>query len=215
MRIALFIAALFISAVTNAQSAFSLRFFGLTIHPMGDQTSKLQPYRIDENAYFVANFGAYASIDKYFWFDRIAITFMQGAFMDCSGGKAGFTHFGLRALAWERGGHRFLIGAGPLFYYRESWNRFSDYTTSGFFRDYTSVNFGDVQYKLLPGVEIAWHWKISEHIDLNVGITPGGPVAIPISAGVTWWPKRIAKKEIAGKFFIRKKRKTEGPGASG
>jgi hypothetical protein len=193
-----------------SQNSFSLRYFGLTVHPFGDQTASLQPYKLDKNAFVVANFGAFASVDHYVWHDIVAVTFMQAAFTDCSGGLAGFTHIGVRALILERKKHRLLFGLGPLFYYREDWNRFEIYEDAGFFNRYHSRNLGDIQYKIFPvGMEFAWHYEICKNLDFNFGFTPGLPVALSFSAGISWWPKRFETKEHPVRLVVPKKKKGE------
>lgn len=191
-----------------SQTDFSLRYFGLTIHPNGDQTAKIQPHKLDRHAYAVANFGAFVSADHYFLYDQLAFTLMQGIFTDCSGGIAGFSHFGIRGLLLEKGKHRLLAGIGPMLYYRRDWNRFSEYEDSGFFHRYHSRNFGDLQYKVFwVAGEFDWQWEISDHFDFNAGFTPGFPLAMSFSAGLTWWPQRFTKKIEQPKIYFRFRRK--------
>ncbi|MBI3510530.1 MAG: hypothetical protein HY064_07690 [Bacteroidetes bacterium] len=203
----------FLTTVLHSQTCVSLRYFGLTMHPMGDNTASIQPYRLDDRAVFVANFGGFASVDHYFFYDQLAITVMQGIFTDCSGGPAGFTHIGIRGLLLDKGKHRILLGIGPMLYYRRDWNRFSEYHDTGFFSKYHSHTFGDVQYKIFPlGGEFAWHWEFSDHFDLNAGFTPGFPLALSFSAGLTWWPQRFATKYTQPKIHLRKKKKSKDQG---
>lgn len=208
MKKILILASVFIFHFANAQNAFSLRYFGLTVHPFGDQTASLQPYKFDKNAIVVGNFGAFASVDHYIKKDYIAITFMQAGFSDCSGGWAGFTHLGLRARLLDKGKHRLVLGFGPIFYYREDWSRFESYEDAGTFRRYQSSRFGDVQYRIFwPGFEFAYHYEFSKHFDLNAGFTPGFPFACTFSAGITWWPKRFYAKAEKVKVVLFKKKK--------
>lgn len=208
MKKLLVIASVLVSPFAFTQNCFSLRYFGLTVHPFGDQTAALQPYKLDKNAIVVANFGAFASVDHYIKKDYIAITVMQAAFTDCSGGWGGFTHIGLRARLLDEKRHRLVLGIGPMFYYREDWNRFDAYHDSGYFRRYHSSHIGNVQYKIFPvGFEFAYHYELSEHFDLNAGFTPGLPLACSFSAGLTWWPKRFEAKAEKVKVVLFKKKK--------
>lgn len=189
-----------------AQNAFTVRYFGLTVHPFGDQTASIQPYKLDKQARFVANFGGFASFDHYVYKDLLCVTAMQGLFTDCAGGLGGFTHIGIRALVYERKKHRFMLGLGPMIYYREDWNRFEEYDDKGSFNRYHSRNFGDIQWRIFPiAGEFAWHWQVSDHLDVNTGFTPGLPLAMSLSVGVTWWPKRIEKQESEIKIYVPKK----------
>lgn len=191
----------------HAQNSFSLRYFGLTIHPFGDQTSQLQPYKLDQKAYVVANFGGFAVYDHYLFYDQIAITGMQGFFTDCSAGFAGYTHIGIRGLLLEKGKHRLMADIGPVLYYRRDWNRFPEYVDGGVFHRYHSKNFGDLQYKLfLIAGEFSWNWQLSEELDFNAGFTPGLPLALAFSAGITWWPKRFETKFVQPRIYLRKKK---------
>ncbi|HEU4718631.1 MAG TPA: hypothetical protein VFU15_12390, partial [Bacteroidia bacterium] len=75
------------------------------------------------------------------------------------------------------------------------WNRFSDYYDSGFFHRYHSQHLGDIQYKVFwYAFELAWQWQLTEKLDFNFGFTPGIPLAMSFSAGLTYWPHRFEKK---------------------
>lgn len=191
----------------HSQTDFSLRYFGLTVHPFGDQTAQLQPYKLDKHAYVVANFGGFVSVDHYIFYDQIAVTGMQGIFADCSGGIAGFSHIGISGLIVDKGKHRLMVDIGPMIYYRRDWNRFPEYEDAGVFHRYKSRTFGALQYKIFwVAGEFSWHWQLSEHLDFNLGFTPGLPLAMSISAGVSWWPKRFEVKYVQPKIYFRRKK---------
>ena len=206
-KLLLFVFAVMSTSVV-AQTAFSFRYFGLTIHPFGDQTAAIQPYKLDKNARFVANFGGFVSIDHYIYKDLLCITAMQAGFTDCSAGWAGFSHIGIRALVIDKGKHRLLLGAGPMIYYREDWNRFEEYTDKGGFNRYHSRNIGDVQWRIFPiAGEFAYHYQMTDHLDFNAGWTPGLPLALCFSAGITWWPKRVESQPTEMKVYKPRKSK--------
>jgi hypothetical protein len=202
---------IFISSVLASQNCVSLRYFGLTIHPGGDQTAQLQPYKLDKHAIVVANFGGFILVDHYIKKDQVALTLMQGCFTDCSGGFGGFTHIGIRFRLIDKGKHRILLGIGPMLYYRRDWNRFgSEYHDSGFFRRYSSSHFGEFQYKIFPiAGEFAYHYEFSKHFDFNFGFTPGLPLAVSFSAGITYWPQRFTEKAPIIRVHLRKKKKKD------
>jgi hypothetical protein len=203
-----FLAFVLFSSAVFSQNSFSLRYFGITIHPFGDQTAAVQPYKLDKHAIVVANFGGFFVFDHYLKKDYIAISFMQGVFTDCSGGPGGFTHIGIRARLIDKGKHRLVFGAGPMLYYRRDWNRFDIYHDSGYFHRYHSSHAGDIQYKIFPvGFEFAYHYEISDHFDFNAGFTPGLPLACSFSAGLTWWPERFREKGKVIKVILNKKKK--------
>lgn len=191
-----------------AQTCVTLRYFGLTIHPSGDQTASLQPYKLDKHAIVVSNFGGFLLVDHYIKRDQVAVTLMQGCFTDCSGGFGGFTHVGLRFRLIDKGRNRILLGIGPMLYYRQDWNRFSEYHDSGFFHRYHSNQFGNIQYKIFPlAGEFAYHLELSKHFDFNFGFTPGFPLALSFSAGLSWWPERFTEKAPIVKVYLKKRKK--------
>lgn len=180
----------------SAQSNVSLKYFGLTMHPFGDKTAYLQPYKLDNNARFVLNFGGFASYEKYLWEEIISVKAMQGVFTDCSGGMAGVTHLGLR-ISGEKGRHRLGIGLGPTFFYREDWNRFEGYTDSGFMKRANNRWLGPLQYKFFwYGVEIEYDYRLGNRTDLSVGFTPGFPFVFTWSVGAKYWLSKGPVKAV-------------------
>jgi hypothetical protein len=177
-----------------AQSNVSLKYFGLTMHPFGDQTAYLQPYKLDDNARFVLNFGGFGSYEKYVWEEIISVKAMQGVFTDCSAGLAGITHLGLR-VSGEKGRHRLGIGIGPTLFYREDWNRFDGYKDSGFLRRTDHKWLGPIQYKFFwYGLEMEYDYRLGKRTDLSVGFTPGFPFVFTWSVGAKYWINKDFKK---------------------
>lgn len=173
----------------RAQDVVTLKYFGLTIHPFGDRTAALQPYKLDKKARFVMNFGGFAGYEHYVWRDLVSVKAIQGVFSDCSGGLAGISHIGVRGLLADNEKHRLMVGAGPAIMYRDSWARFGErYTPSGFFNNYHSRNLGDIQWKFFPLVmEFEYDYRVGEKTDLSVSFTPGLPMALTFSVGVKYW----------------------------
>ncbi|MFN3916992.1 MAG: hypothetical protein ACK4K0_04545 [Flavobacteriales bacterium] len=173
---------------TSAQSNVSVKYFGLTVHPFGDYSANLQPYKLDKNAYFVANFGGYASYERFVWIDMLSVKLKQGIFTDCSAGMMGVSHLGVQMNLLQKNKHKLSFGIGPTLIYRESWTRFSEYEESGFWHKYDSPRLGLIQYKMiLYGCEFEYDYTISEKTDLSVGFTPGFPFAFTFSFGVKHW----------------------------
>lgn len=188
MRILSFILLISIACFhARAQSNVSLKYFGLTMHPFGDETAYLQPYKLDNQARFVLNFGGFASYEKYVWKEIVSVKAMQGVFTDCSGGMAGVTHIGLR-INGEKDRHRLGIGLGPTLFYREDWNRFEGYTDSGFMSRTNNQWLGPLQYKFFwYGLEIEYDYRLGDRTDLSVGFTPGFPFVFTWSVGAKYW----------------------------
>lgn len=189
----------------QSQSNWSLKYFGLTIHPFGDASAEIQPYKLDENAFFVLNFGGYAGYEKFIWNDFISIKFKQGLFTDCSAGWMGVSHIGLQMKLLEGGKHRLSFGAGPTLIYRESWTRFDFYEKNPFWNYHTSNRLGEVQWRtILYGCEFVYDYRIGEKLELSTGFTPGFPMAFTFSFGVKYWISRDYEQKY---LLARPKRK--------
>jgi hypothetical protein len=190
----LFVFLLTISSI-SAQDSFTAKYFGLTIHPFGDRTAELQPYKFDSKARFVGNVGVFLGYDKFIYKDLISVKLIQGIFIDCSAGNAGFTHLGIRALAFENEKNRLYLGIGPTYIYRESWTRFEEiYNSSGWFNVSQTKNFGKIQHKFVwYGLDIEYDRILNEHNSLTFSCTPGVPLAIILSVG---WKYRFKTEEF-------------------
>ncbi|MBU2018349.1 MAG: hypothetical protein KJ941_01775 [Bacteroidetes bacterium] len=191
---------------TRAQYAITAKYFGMTIHPFGDSYAYLQPYRLDKNARFVLNFGAFIGVERFLSNPRFSIKAIQAGFLDCSGGWAGFSHLGFRSLVFEKGKHSYHLGLGPVFLYRQSWTRFgSDYKGSSFFRIYNSNHLGPVQYKfLISGIDMEYDYKLNDRNRLSASITPGFPMAIIFSVGWKGFIGQISTDHGAKIYVPRK-----------
>ena len=161
------------------------KFFGLTIHPFGDELASVQPNKLDDKAYFVLNLGGFVGYERYIWQDIVSLKLTQGVFTDCSDGKAGFTHLGLRGILYDKGKHHAMMGFGPMLFYRDSWTRFPDYEDKGVFglaRNKT------IQYKFFwYGLEVEYDYRLSKKTDLSVTFTPGLPFVIAYAVGFKYW----------------------------
>jgi hypothetical protein len=183
---------LMMSSSVFSQSAFTLKYFGLTIHPFGDRTADIQPYKLDNNARFGLNFGGYAGYEQFIYKDLISVKLIQGLFTDCSAGWMSVTHLGLRALMYENEKNRGYIALGPTFMMRESWSRFgSGYNASGFFKEKQYKNLGAVQQKfVLYGLELEYDRILNDRNSFSLSFTPGLPLAMVFSFGWKHWLSR-------------------------
>jgi hypothetical protein len=188
------------SLSTSAQtpSNVSLKFMGLTIHPTGDRTAYLQPYKLDPNAYFVMNFGGGLGYERFIWMDVLSVKALQVIFADCSAGLASVTHVALRGTFLNKGRHRLSIGFGPAFMMRQSWNRLPNYESSGYFNESYIRPLGPVQWKLFwYGVEMEYDVRINDRLDFSTSLAPGLPMAITLGFGLKYWFERDYKEKIA------------------
>ncbi len=116
----------------QAQNNFSIKYFGLIVHPFGDYSARIQPYKLDRNAYFVVTIGGYVSYEQFIWQDILSLKFKQGLFLDCSAGKSGVTHVSVQMNLLENKKNKLSFSIGPTLIYRESWTRFKEYKNSSF-----------------------------------------------------------------------------------
>lgn len=176
------------SASVWGQSNISARYFGMTIHPFGDEQAALQPNRLDKNARFVTNLGGFITYEKFIWQDIISIKGLQAVFTDCSGGMATVTNLSIQTFLFETERSRLSACIGPAFMIREDWNRLEGYKDGGFFNRYQSRNFGPLQYKMFwYGFEFVYNRKLTDKIDLEAGFTPGVPLVCALSLGLKYW----------------------------
>lgn len=173
----------------TAQSALTVKYFGMTIHPFGDKTAHLQPKKLDPNAVFVLNKGLFVGYERFVYQDLISIKVIQGVMTDCSDGLAEVSHLGVRATLLQTDKHRLCMGIGPTLIVRESWTRFGNaYTSSGFFNEANSERFGALQWRFVPyGFEFEYDYCISKKNNLSVSLTPGIPLANIVSIGWKHW----------------------------
>ena len=191
-----------------AQTAFTVKYFGLTIHPFGDKTAHLQPNKLDPNAVFVRNNGLFIGYEKFIHQDLVSLKGIQGVMTDCSNGLAVVSHLGIRGTLFQNDKHRLCMGIGPTFIVRESWTRFgAAYTSSGFFNERQSERFGDLQWKFIPyGFEFEYDYCFTEKDNLSISLTPGVPLANIISIGWKHWVT-IKRYDDNVKLYVPKSKK--------
>ncbi len=181
---------LFLWGLTSfGQETVTVKYFGLTIHPFGDRTAALQPNKLDKNARFVVNMGAFVGYEKYFYEDLFSVKIIQGVFTDCSNGLAVLTHIGPRVALMKTEKHRVYFGIGPTLLVRDSWRRFGDdYEPSGYFNETYSKRLGDLQWKFIPyAFEIEYDYAFTNQNQLSFSFTPAVPLAGIFSIGWKHW----------------------------
>lgn len=185
------------SAAAQHPSNVSLKFLGFTIHPQGDPTAYLQPYKFDKKARFVMNFGGVLAYERFIWQDIISVKGLQALFADCSAGLASATHVAIRGTFLRRPRHRLSMGFGPALIVREDWGRHPDYQSSGFMNEGYIKPIGKVQWKIFwYGIEFEYDWKISERLDISASLTPGVPMAVTIGGGIRYWFNRDFEEKL-------------------
>ncbi|MCB9261496.1 MAG: hypothetical protein H6607_03910 [Flavobacteriales bacterium] len=173
----------------QAQSAFTLKYFGLTSHPKGDPTAELQPNKLDKNARLVVNVGAIGGYEKFVFKDLYSVKVMQGFLADCSNGFMSVSHIGARVMLYKDDKHRINFGIGPTFVFRESWNRFgSKYTSSGFFNEYTTKKGKEWQWKFVwYAFELEYDYCFNQKDNFSISLIPVFPLALISNFGWKHW----------------------------
>jgi hypothetical protein len=201
MRLISCIIVLLCCGKTFSQSSLSAEFVGLTIHPTGDAMAEFQPNRLDKYARFVMNYGAGVTFEKYFVTNVLAVRGLQVVAADCSAGWVSITQVAIKGIVINNPKHRLGLAMGPAFLFRESWNRFEGYTSSGFMKEGYSNFFGEIQYKFFPLVaELEYDYSFSKRFDLSISMTPALPMAMTFAAGFKYW----FNKDFEEKLYLPK-----------
>ena len=181
-----------------AQSSFTAKYYGLTVHPFGDPTAHLQPRKLDKNAVFVLNHGLFVGYERFVYKELVSVKFIQGFLQDCSKGFASVTHLGVRATLYQTDKHRFIFGIGPTLIARESWSRFGkQYISSNFFNEHEHPKFGPIQWRFITyGIDLEYDYCISEKNNISISLTPGFPLANIVSVGWKHWITPLTKDPI-------------------
>ncbi|MGV3540616.1 MAG: hypothetical protein ACO1OQ_12460 [Rufibacter sp.] len=175
-------------AASQAQRSrnISLKYFGLSLHPQGDDNAELMPLNPDGKGYFVLNVGGSVSYEQFFVPGKFSVKAIQALYADCALRFAGFTHVGLRAVIFEVGRHSLNGGLGPTVVYRRNWSELDGYNLS------TSFFGGDPsdtwQYRMIwYAGEFEYNYRFKERSDFSVSFVPGYPNIMSLSFGVRYW----------------------------
>ena len=161
------------------KNAFTVKFFGLSVHLRQTPYPELFPNRLDQKGIMVVNLGGIAGYERFVLRDILSVRVEQGIYADCSSSLAGFTHIGWRGEIFKTGRHSLNGGLGPTLVYRRDWNRLEGYEDDGYFR-----RSGDWQYKFYwYGGEFEYNYQLTEQNDLSINLVPGIPELVSFGAG--------------------------------
>ncbi|RNI27089.1 hypothetical protein EFA69_12990 [Rufibacter immobilis] len=166
----------------------NFKYFGLTLHPKGDDNAELMPLNPDGKGYLVLNIGASVGYEHFIVPDKFSVKAIQAFYADCALRFAGFTHLGLRGVVFTLGRHSLNGGIGPTLVYRRNWSELEGYNVS------TSFFGGDPedkwQYKMIwYAGEFEYNYRLSDRTDFSVSFVPGYPDIMSLSFGVRYWLK--------------------------
>ncbi len=191
MNRCILLALLFLGTFT-AQAQYkrnlNFKYFGLTLHPKGDDNADLMPLNPDGKGYLVLNVGASVGYEHFIADSKFSVKAIQALYADCALRFAGFTHLGLRAVIFQVGRHSLNGGLGPTLVYRRNWSELEGYNIS------TSFFGGDPedkwQYKMIwYAGEFEYNYRLSDRADFSTSFVPGYPDIMSLSFGVRYWLK--------------------------
>ncbi|WP_225307213.1 hypothetical protein [Adhaeribacter soli] len=178
---------LFQQAAIAQSDNIGLKFFGLSIHPQGDENAKLMPRRLDEKGVLVINLGGMLSYEKFFYKDAFSVKAVQGLYSDCAARLGGFSHIGLRGKIFKSGKHSLYGGIGPTLVYRRNWHDLPGYQDPAYF---DGKPYATWQYKFLwYGGEFEYAYRLTERFSFASTFIPGYPKLISFSFGIKYMTK--------------------------
>lgn len=168
----------------QARDNIGIKFFGLSIHPFGDENAFLMPRKLDRNGYFVLNLGAMLSYEKFVWQDILSVKAIQAGYSDCAARAGGFSHIGVRGKIFSTKRQTLSGGIGPTLIYRRNWNELEKYHNPGCFQGGLSDKW---QYLFIwYGGEFEYKYSVNEKLDLALCFIPGYPDLISFSLGINY-----------------------------
>ena len=169
----------------SKRHSIGLKFMGLSFHPLsGKPNAELMPNRLDEQAYFVLDFGALLTYEYFIVPDVLSVKFIQGLYADCAAQIAGVTSIGLRARIFQIGRHSLFGGIGPTWIYRHNWYRIPNYVDTKYYKGTPTDKW---QYKFLwYGGEFEYKFAISSKLDFAAIFVPGYPDLMAFAVGVNY-----------------------------
>lgn len=185
----LFFAAISLYGYSQSNIIFEIKT--LSIRPMPNPNSTVLATNLDAAGRFTFEPGLIISYEKGLKSEMFYAKFSQGGFIDGAGKAGGFTHIGFRFRAAKKMGYKgktrnaFHIGAGPAFYYRQSWAANPLYVNEP--AVYTS---GNLQYFMYVVAEVEYLKTLSKKSDLSISADFGYPAAFQLSVGYKYWFNR-------------------------
>lgn len=181
---------LLLPATSSAQYTrnLSLKYFGLTLHPKGDDNAELMPLNPDGEGYLVVNLGASVSYEHFLIPDKLSVKGIQALYADCAMRFAGFTHLGVRATIFQAGRHTLSGGLGPTLVFRRNWSKLPGYNLStSFFGGKPSDTW---QYRMVwYAGELEHNYRLNPRTDFSTSFVPGYPNIMTLSFGLRYWLK--------------------------
>lgn len=166
-----------------AQEYIGIKFFGLSIHPRGEEDNAfLMPNKLDKKGYLVMNLGAELLYEKFLLKDIISFRIVQALYADCAARSGGFSHIGVRAKIIKIGKHSLYGGIGPTLVYRRNWLEMDGYINQNRFKGSENDKW---QYLFLwYGGEFEYKYAITDRLDFAASFIPAYPDLMSLAVGV-------------------------------
>lgn len=174
------------------KNAFTLKYFGLSLHLKESPHPQIFPNKLDEKGYATVNYDIIAGYDRYLVRNVHAVRLQQAIYADCSSSLAGFSHIGWRGLIFKKRKHSLNGGIGPTLVYRRDWNRIEGYQDDGYFN-----RRGEWQYKFYwYAGELEYNYQLTSEVDISVNMIPAIPELISFGAGIAGSSERRKIKKV-------------------
>lgn len=180
---------LIINTKLTSQTALSLKFAPVSFHPFKENNKKFFENKIDANALFVIEPCVILSSETFIYSDELNVRFMLGGMSDAVSHAALFFQAGLKYRLFQTYRSGFSIGAGVVFYGRES--RLED---NGFYPEKFWGRNGTWEYSIGGLGEIEYNFMLSEKHDLLLSLMYGTEIKIfTIAVGYRFWLSTVIK----------------------
>lgn len=174
------------TGITNnikSQTALSLKFSPISLHPFKEQNKVFFENKIDSNASFVVTPCVILSSETFIYSDELNVRFMLGGMSDAVSHAAMFFQAGLKYRFLQVYKSGFSIGAGVVFYGREC--RLEE---NGFFPEKFWHKNGSWEYSIGGLGEFEYNLMLGDKHDLLFSLVYGfEPKSFTATVGYRFW----------------------------
>ena len=178
-----------------AQNNFSIKAYGLGVHPFSEVNSSILTKKIDANGKLAFEPGLIIASEFFINSNSVSLKPMQSIYLDRMGKLAGFTHLGFRAYVYNKKRHTLALGIGPSLFYRQNWSEIDNYINEDIYNEFDSFQY---KFFMLSG-EIEYSYYFSKLNYLSFSINQIDLQGFTFSVGVKQLFKYKKKKHSARK----------------
>ncbi|MDR2835070.1 MAG: hypothetical protein LBV69_02545 [Bacteroidales bacterium] len=142
------------SFLSTGQTALSLKFSPINIHPFNEPNNHLFENKIDANALFVVEPCVILGFETFVYDDALSLRFMFGGYGDAVSHPALFLQAGLKYKIFQVYRSCLAVGVGAMFHGRERWGNIETsvpvkgWATNGKW-EYSIGVLGEIEYILV------------------------------------------------------------------